>query len=272
VQLPRNSLTSINITGCRQITDLDLQDNQFSATTLDTLLATLDALARSQDNAPEGATLRVDIRGNAAPGADGYAHAENLAAKGWTVAATGWTLEPTLPDNGEQHIDFVTNGDATSMRCDFRGASTVGVWHWSDGTTSPAATAEAAAKTGLGAGPHAHHLTISNGAALLRFGASVGAAGQLISMTGFENCPALGILFAYQEPLLTTLGRTNATRVREYHLKGTALSAAAMDQLFADAVASEVFNGVMWSDNAGTAASDADRATLALRGWTVETQ
>ncbi|MEF3695554.1 hypothetical protein [Desulfolutivibrio sp.] len=272
VQLPRNSLTSINIAGCRQITELDLQDNQLSAATLDTLLATLDALGRSQDNAPEGATLRADIRGNAAPGADGYAHAENLAAKGWTVAATGWTLEPSLPDNGEQRIDFVTSGDATSMRCDFRGAATVGVWHWSDGTTSPAATAEAAAKTGLGAGLHAHHLTISNGAALLRFGAGVGGAGQLTSMTGFENCPALSILFAYQEGLLTALGRTNATRVREYHLKGTALSAATMDQLFADAVASEVFNGVMWSDNAGTAASDADRATLALRGWTLETQ
>jgi hypothetical protein len=272
VHLRRNSLTSVDITGCRQLTEIDLQDNQLTSAALDALLADLDALGRNVDNTPEGVSLLADIRGNATPGPDGYAHAESLSGKGWTVAANGWTLEPQLPDNGEQRIDFVTSGDTTSMRCDFRGEDTVAAWHWSDGTSTAAVSGEAAVKTGLGAGEHSHHLTISNGAALLRFGSGSGGAGGLTSMTGFANTPALGVLFAFQETLLTALGRTNATRVREYHLKGTALSAAVLDQIFADAVATEVVNGQIWSDNSGTAASDADRATLVQRGWSLDTQ
>lgn len=88
-------------------------------------------------------------------------------------------------------------------------------------------------------------------------------------MTGFANTPALRILYAYQESLLTALGRTNATRISEYHLMDTALSDASMDAVFADAVATQVENGSLWASSPGTAASATDRATLVQRGWTL---
>jgi hypothetical protein len=263
-----NNLVAINITGCRQITQLYLENNHFDSASLDTVLATLDALGRNENDLGVYGRLQVHMQGNAAPGATGYAHALSLAGKGWTVIAEGWTLEPLQPFNGEQRLDFSTDSDATSMRCDFgRAATTTAVWHWSDGTTSAAVSGEGAVKTGLGAGAHTHHLIISDGAALTRFGGSDGGgAGHLTAMSGFENCPSLRVLYAYNESGLTLLGRTAATMTREYHLLGTALSPLALDQVFADAVASNVWRGTIWSAS-GTAASDANRAVLLSRGW-----
>lgn len=269
VGLRNNDLSSINITGCSQITRLYLQNNSLDAGSLDTLLATLDALGRNEGDGGTGGLLWVDLRGNATPGSTGYDHALNLAAKGWTVMAEGWTAEPLEPGNGEQRIDFSTSGDQTVMRCDFGRAGTTAVWHWSDGSTAEAISGECVTKAGLGAGAHDHYLMISDGAALTRFGAcDGGGAGRLTAMSGFENCPSLRILYAYNEGSLTSLGRTNATRTREYHLLGTALSSLALDQVFADAVASNVMGGTIWSAN-GTAASDADRAALLARGWSL---
>jgi len=55
---------------------------------------------------------------------------------------------------------------------------------------------------------------------------------------------------------------------REYHLLGTALAPLALDQVFADAVASNVWGGTIWSAS-GTAAGEANRALLLSRGWTL---
>jgi hypothetical protein len=269
VSFRNNSLSAINIAGCHQITELYLENNQFTAATLDTVLATLDALGRSEDDLGPGALLQVDLRGNDTPGATGYAHALSLAGKGWTVMAEGWTLYPLQPDNGQQRVDFSTSGNETEMQCDFGGVGTTAEWHWSDGTTAPAASGGGVVKTGLGGGVHAHYLIIANGAALTRFGSSSGGAGHLTAMSGFENCPSLRVLYAYNEAGLTSLGHTNATRTREYHLMGTGLSATAMDQVFADAVASNVVGGTIWGSTGGTAASDTDRAELLSRGWTL---
>ncbi|MEE9914129.1 MAG: VCBS repeat-containing protein [Deltaproteobacteria bacterium] len=270
VSFRNNSLSSIDITGCSQITDLFLENNNLAASQLDTLLTTLDALERGSVNANSGATLTVDLRGNADPGSVGYAHAQSLAVKGWTILATGWSLSPPPPENnGETRIDFRTSGDATGMRCDFLGTDTVATWHWSDGTTSPAASGAGAVKSGLGSGSHDHYLVISNGAALTRFGASDGGQGRLISMTGFEKCTHLAVVYAYNESNLSVLGRTNTTITREYHLMGTGLSTASMDQIFADAAATGVANGTMWCSNQGTSASDGSRATLVSRGWSL---
>lgn len=263
-----NLLSTVNITGCAQITELYLENNQFGAATLDTLLATLDALGRSENNLPAGGQLRADLRGNATPSATGLNHAQALAGKGWTVWVEGHTYEPLEPFNGEQRLDFSTNGEATSMQCNFgRTDTTTAVWHWSDGTTTAAVSGASVVKTELGAGAHAHHLIISDGAALTRFGASDGGgAGHLTAMSGFNNCPSMRVLYAYNESGLTTLGRTNATKTREYHLAGTGLSPEAIDQVFADAVASNVWGGTIWSSG-GTAASEANRAILLSRGW-----
>ena len=268
VSLVSNSLSVVNITGCSQITQLNLQNNLLDSASLDTVLATLDALGRSENNVPPGGQLRVDLRDNATPGTTGYNHAVNLAAKGWTVLAEGWILEPLHPFNGEHRLDFSTNGDATSLRCDFgRAATTTAAWHWSDGTTTAAVSGESVTKTGLGAGAHAHYLLISDGAALTRFGgADGGGAGHLTAMAGFENCPSMRVLYAYSEGGLTSLGRTDATMTREYHLAGTGLTPEALDLVFADAVASNVWNGIIWSAG-GTAASEENRAVLLSRGW-----
>jgi hypothetical protein len=94
VNLRENELTAIDITGCRQITRLYLENNRFDSSTLDAVLATLDALGRGEHNVAPGVLLQVDLRGNATPGKSGYAHAQSLAAKGWTVLTDGWALEP----------------------------------------------------------------------------------------------------------------------------------------------------------------------------------
>lgn len=267
VSLRNNALSAVDITGCAQITALHLENNALPSGQLDTLLATLDALGRSTDDPDAG--FIVDIRGNADPGPVGYGHAERLAAKGWTVAATSWTLYPAGPaDNGEQRLAFTTTGDDASLRCDFLNTATA-VWQWSDGTTTAAVSGAAASRSGLGPGGHTHGLVLSNGAALTRFGGASAGGGNLVSLAGFENFPGMRLLYAYQEGHLTSVGRTDATRIKEYHLMETALSAAAMDQLFADAVATGVSNGTLWGANTGTAASDADRATLLERGWAV---
>jgi hypothetical protein len=270
VSFRNNNLSAVNITGCSQITELFLESNQLDAATLDTLLATLDALGRSENNLGPGGQLRVDLRGNTTPSATGLVYAQTLAGKGWTVWVEGHTFEPLEPSNGERRLDFSTNGDATSMRIDFgRAATTTAVWHWSDGLTTVAVSGENATKTGLGAGDHAHYLIISDGAALTRFGASDGVEpGNLTAMLGFENCPSMRVLYAYNESGLTSLGRTDATKTREYHLSGTALTALAIDQVLADAVASNVWGGTIWSAS-GTAASETNRTVLLSRGWSL---
>jgi len=176
---------------------------------------------------------------------------------------------PPIEDNGETRIDFVTEGDRTSMRCDFAFSATA-EWHWADGSSTPAVSGADAVKTGLGVGEHSHYLLISNGAAVIRFGASDGGGhGNLVEITGLEKCLFMEILYAYNEESLTKLGRTHNARVREYHLMGTGLSPAAMDQVFADAVATNVLDGTIWSSNPGTSAGDEDRALLEERGWTI---
>jgi hypothetical protein len=265
-----NQLASLTITGCVQITEMNLEQNRLSAGQIESLLATLDGLGRSRDNSDPGAPLRVDLRGNAGLSSAAQATAAKLAAKGWTIVAEDMTAQPPPPpDTGEVRIDFVTRGPATRLRCDFSIPATA-TWHWSDGTTSPAGSGEDAVKETLGDGDHPGFLVVSNGSALTRFGAADGGGqGNLTSISGLERAPQLAILYAYNENALVTLSRTSATKIREYHLLGTGLSPAAQDQVFADAVATGVRRGHLWCGS-GTDASKADRATLAEREWTLE--
>lgn len=270
VRFAHNQLRSLTIAGCVQITELTLEHNRLSAGQLDSLLTTLDALGRSRANTAPDTPLRVDLRGNATPGPAGRAAAANLAAKGWTIVAEGWTQRPPPPpDTGEARIDFITRGPVTRLRCDFSAPATA-TWHWSDGTSSPATSGADATKSGLGAGDHPGYLLISNGSALTRFGAADGGGhGHLVAISGLDHAPLLAVLYAYNESSLATLSRTNATKLREYHLLGTALSPAAQDQVLADAVATGVRRGHIWCGG-GTASSKTDRATLVRREWTID--
>jgi hypothetical protein len=265
-----NQLESIRIAGCVQITDLRLENNRLGAAQLDDLLTTLDTLGRRRADTDAQVAMQVDLRGNAMPGPAGRAAAARLAAKGWTIVTTDWTREPPpAPDTGEARVDFVTRGDAAELRCDVAG-TVVATWHWSDGSTTPAVSGADARKSGLGAGDHAGYLTIANGSALTRFGAADGGGrGHLVAISGLNQAPLLAVLYGYNEGALAALSRLDQTRVREYHLWGTALSPAALDQVFADAVATGVSRGRMWCPNPGTDASAATRATLAAREWTI---
>jgi len=264
-----NRLTRVVIDGCVQINELVLADNRLATDQVDRLLTTLDQLGRSRETTPDWLKLQVDLKGNAVPGAAGRAAAARLAAKGWTVIVSdAMVLPPPPPDTGPTRIDFVTRGDETRLRADVDPGATA-VWHWSDGSTSPATSGAVAPRTGLGPGDHSGWLSLSNGAALTRFGAADGGGqGHLVSISGLEQAPALTVLYVYNESALARFGRTHGTRTREYHLWGTALDAAAIDQVLADAVASKVRNGVIWCAQ-GTAASAAARQTLAERGWTL---
>jgi hypothetical protein len=274
VDLSNNLITSVNLAGCTQINELNLNSNRLNAGTVDQILADLDGLGRSTDNTPASAPLFCDLRGNAAidPAGSGAAHATNLASRGWTVRTQNQDFYPPPPANtGPATIAFVTNGENTVMRADFTGGATAS-WIWSDGSTTPAVSGQNVTRSGLGTGNHSHTLTIDNGAALTRFGAGGGGAqGNLVNISGLERCTYLTVLYVYNESGLAAIGRTNTTRLREYHLLGTALSALAMDQVFADAVASGANNGIIWAPNHGTSASDADRAVLVspARGWTI---
>lgn len=265
-----NLLRRVEMGGCVQICDLNLADNRLAADQVDRLLTTLDELGRSRETTPDGVALKVDLHGNAIPGAAGRAAAARLAAKGWTVVVADATvLPPPPPDTGKTRIEVVLRGDATRLRADFD-ADARATWHWPDGSDTPAVSGVAVAKAGLGAGDHDAWLELSNGAALTRFGgADGGGAGHLVAITGLDRAPRLAVLYAYNEGALARLGRTHASRVREYHLLGTALTATAIDQVLADAVASKVREGTIWC-GPGTAASEADRQTLITRGWQIQ--
>ncbi len=268
IDFRNNQLSSINITGCVQITEMYLENNLLEESQIDGILATLDSLGRNKDYTDIQTILMIDIRGNALPSASGISSANKLAAKGWSVVTDNWTFEPPAPsDTGEARIDFTTNGDTTRMRCDFLGSSTTATWHWSDGTTSAAISGEDSLKPGLSTGLHGHYLVISNGSALIGFGASEEGQGHLKTISGLNNAPYLAILYAYGEGDLTDTGRLDGTRLREYYLGETALSDTAMDQVFADAVSTGITGGTMWCPNQGTASGEADRATLLVRGW-----
>ena len=77
-----NQLTSVDLDGCVQVSELYLQHNLLGEAAVDGILATLDS---NPEVRPSGITLVVDLRGNSAPSAAGRASAASLAGKGWTV-------------------------------------------------------------------------------------------------------------------------------------------------------------------------------------------
>jgi hypothetical protein len=112
VDFSSNLLTNVDITGCTQIINLNLQNNQLSQNEVDEILATLDSLGRSSNNIPSWTELYVNISGggNQQPSQAGYTSALSLANKGWTVVSNAWTMQPsapaeTIPLNMSQSID-----------------------------------------------------------------------------------------------------------------------------------------------------------------------
>jgi hypothetical protein len=92
VNLQDNQVRQINVTGCVELAELNLQNNALSSSAGDTLLATLDSLGRAWSSEWDASSaLMVDLRGNATPSAAGRASAVRLAAKGWAITTDEWT-------------------------------------------------------------------------------------------------------------------------------------------------------------------------------------
>lgn len=77
VLLSANLLTSCTLTGCTGLTDIDLEDNNFSQSAVDSILATVDGFSTS------GGSLL--LTGNPAPSSTGNTHKSNLQGRSWTV-------------------------------------------------------------------------------------------------------------------------------------------------------------------------------------------
>lgn len=102
-----NKLTSVNISGCRQITDLNLSNNLLSADSVDKILRQLDEL--------ETTNRVVKLQGNAPPTPQGMIHKSNLESKGWTVSIESVTgPEINIIGNGVA----ILNGDSSPSEID----------------------------------------------------------------------------------------------------------------------------------------------------------
>jgi len=110
VDMHGNSLTSVNITGCYGLTNLNLQNNLLSSLVVDSILAGLDALGRSNG------TVTLNGTGNIGPSTAGTSSAQALIGKGWAVnlnAEVGApdTQAPSVPTG----LATVVNGTSISL-------------------------------------------------------------------------------------------------------------------------------------------------------------
>lgn len=111
VFMPHNQFTSVDITGCVQITNLDLSDNKLDSETIDNLLKQIDDFGRL------GGT--IDLRDNQPPTNVGLGYKASLENKGWIVhtdeivtssiheikPSSGFKVFPNL-SNGTVHIEL----------------------------------------------------------------------------------------------------------------------------------------------------------------------
>jgi len=177
-----NALTDIGETENTLIREYHLMGTDLSEIQMDAVFA--DAVANGVSNG----RMYSDNAGTYSSNDD----KQTLVDRGWYMSMPDWPEAP----NKEVRIDFTTTGDTTMMRCDFDTTATA-VWHWADGTTTEASSGSTVTKDGLGDGNHENYLVISDGAALTRFGAGNEDAGNIISVTGFENFCGLANISLY---------------------------------------------------------------------------
>jgi len=77
VFMPHNQFTSVNISGCIQITQLDLSDNKLDSEAIDHVLKQIDDFGTSNGT--------IDLRQNKPPTAIGLTYIANLENRGWKV-------------------------------------------------------------------------------------------------------------------------------------------------------------------------------------------
>lgn len=103
-----NRLNSVNLEGCKQITELNLSNNLLSADSVDHILKQLDDLGTSN--------RKVNLLGNSAPTSIGLIYKANLEAKGWIVNLDS-IIGPSISIMGN-NVSII-NGDDSPSDIDF---------------------------------------------------------------------------------------------------------------------------------------------------------
>lgn len=266
--LQRNELTSVDLTGCTGLRELDLSYNQLPPAAVDALLAFLDTACPN--------LASVNLSNNpGAPSAAGVAHAQNLVARGVAVS-----IDSEIPEENDGRLDvaggadaitFTTNSAAPRMEIRVTGTPTSIIWHWGDGaitrgTLTPVHEFDSAA-------PHTNYVEVIPASAVTYFGARQGYTDQGITgVTGAANFPSLNYLFLYQESV-ATLDLAGCAALRQLHLANNPVSSAVCDKWFIDldaAVGSTVTDADFFFPSAArTPASATAYASLVAKGYTM---
>ncbi len=223
-----NELADIDLAGCTGLRDLNLSNNRLTAPVLDRILAFLDT------SAPNLAT--VDLTRNwQPPSATGLAHANNLVARGVTVAIDIPEANDGRIDvaGGANAITFTTSSAQPHLEIRITGTPSSVVWHWGDGTIAAGTTAGAATHRFASAAPHTNYVEVVPASCVTSFGAQNGYTGQGITgASGLANFPNLATLNLYQESL-SNLDVSGCTALRECYLADNALGASEVDNILA---------------------------------------
>ena len=263
-QLNDNQLTSISLTGCNQLVQLNLRNNLLPPAVLDAVLATLDT------DAP--LLVFADLSGNAGtPTAAGLAHYANLVARGAGVVID-------LPETndgrlevagGAKAITFVTTSRDPHLEIRTNSPTATVIWHFGDGTVN---TGGRVVHHDFGSvGEHTNYVEVDPPSAVTYFGAQRDRTGQgLKRVLGANHFPNLDFLFLYQESLVE-LSIAGCANLRQLHFADNPVSPAVCDQWFLDldaAVAGPVTGADFFFPSAArTSASDAAYASLVAKGF-----
>ena len=255
LEIGDNKLVSLNLAGGAGLISVNASNNLLQSDAVDSVLATLDSL---------GAYAGIlDLTGNSPAGVGGLAHAESLRQRKWTVNLAPQEATPApLPGS----IVFSTENASVDMEVR-GGGNTKVTWHWSDGSTDTVLTPSHQFPN---AGHRTHYLVVDPPGDLNYFGARNGSLSQGISaVSGLANYANLYVLYLYNESV-ASLDLAGCASLYELHLAGNPVSGLVADKWFADLDAMGVTKGVMfYPPEAPTTASDAARASLAQKGWTL---
>jgi hypothetical protein len=111
LDMHQNVLTSVNLTGCAALGDIDLHQNPLSQSQVDGILAAADAFGTSNGT--------LNLQNTAAPSSTGLTHKTNLTGRGWTV-----TTDASGAPGGGFGNKF-TLGESVISRCKFNGGTSL---------------------------------------------------------------------------------------------------------------------------------------------------
>ncbi len=264
--LQYNDLTSIDLSGCTGLRELDLSHNQLAPDTVDALLALLDTTCFQLG--------RVDLSNNPGqPSAAGVAHAQSLAARGVNVV-----IDVEIPEEndgrydvpgGSSAITFTTSSQQPHMEIRVTGTPASVIWHWGDGTITRGALV--ATHQFDSATSHTNYVEVVPASAVTYFGAQQGYTSQGITgVLGAANFPNLNFLYLYHEEV-AVLDIAGCAALTQLHFADNPVTPAVCDKWFTDldaAVAGPATGAdFFFPSSARTSASNAAYQSLVAKGY-----